>query len=79
MDVFQVISKYIDDIEALGDIDSVNLDRIAKAIAKDRSLSVLLLCMNAVYTDVKCRTPENAMLLYNVESTKLTLYDSTSE
>ena len=34
----QIISKHIDDVEALGDIGSVNLDKIAKAIAKDRSL-----------------------------------------
>ena len=35
-----IISKHIDDIEALGDIGSMNMDRIAKAIAKDRSLYV---------------------------------------
>ncbi|KIP02584.1 hypothetical protein PHLGIDRAFT_130667 [Phlebiopsis gigantea 11061_1 CR5-6] len=34
-----IISKHIDDIEALGDIGSMNMDRIAKAIAKDRSLT----------------------------------------
>ncbi|KAI0339480.1 RNI-like protein [Trametopsis cervina] len=35
----RVISGHIDDVEALGDIGSMNLDRIAKAIAKDRSLT----------------------------------------
>ena len=29
---------HIDDVEALGDIGSMNMDEIAKAIAKDRSL-----------------------------------------
>ncbi|KAJ2984696.1 hypothetical protein NUW54_g10414 [Trametes sanguinea] len=36
----QVISKHIDDVEALGDIGSMNLDEIAKALAKNRSLNV---------------------------------------
>ncbi|PSR79176.1 hypothetical protein PHLCEN_2v7147 [Hermanssonia centrifuga] len=35
----QVISRHIDDVEALGDIGSMNLDEIAKAISKDRSLT----------------------------------------
>ena len=34
----KVISMHIDDVEALGDIGSMNMDEIAKAIAKDRSL-----------------------------------------
>ncbi|CDO77781.1 hypothetical protein BN946_scf185041.g13 [Trametes cinnabarina] len=35
----QVISKHIDDVEALGDIGGMNLDEIAKALAKNRSLN----------------------------------------
>ncbi|KAI0761501.1 RNI-like protein [Trametes elegans] len=35
----QVISNHIDDVEALGDIGSMNLDEIAKALAKNRSLN----------------------------------------
>ncbi|EKM54908.1 uncharacterized protein PHACADRAFT_259073 [Phanerochaete carnosa HHB-10118-sp] len=35
----KVISQHIDDVEALGDIGSMNVDQIAKAIAKDRSLT----------------------------------------
>ncbi|GJE90230.1 RNI-like protein [Phanerochaete sordida] len=35
----KVVSSHIDDVEALGDIGSMNLDSIAKAIAKDRSLT----------------------------------------
>ncbi|KAI6042721.1 RNI-like protein [Pisolithus marmoratus] len=35
----ELISKHIDDIEALGNIGSVNLDEIAKALGKNRSLN----------------------------------------
>lgn len=35
-----IVSRHIDDVEALGDIGSMNMDRIAKAIAKDRGLCV---------------------------------------
>ncbi|KAH7890166.1 RNI-like protein [Phlebopus sp. FC_14] len=35
----QLISKYIDDVEALGDIGSVNMDELAKALAKNRGLT----------------------------------------
>ena len=38
INVLQVITKHIDDVEALGDIGNMNVDEIAKAIAKDRSL-----------------------------------------
>ncbi|OBZ75286.1 DNA repair protein rhp7 [Grifola frondosa] len=38
-DVLQLISKHIDDVEALGDIGSINMDEIAKAISKNRSLT----------------------------------------
>lgn len=34
----RVVTKHIDDVEALGDIGGLNMDEIAKAIAKDRSL-----------------------------------------
>ncbi|KAI0825428.1 hypothetical protein BC629DRAFT_715 [Irpex lacteus] len=34
-----IVSKHIDDVEALGEVGSVNLERIAKAIARDRSLT----------------------------------------
>jgi len=36
--VAQLISRYIDDVEALGDIGSVNMDEIAKALSKNRGL-----------------------------------------
>jgi hypothetical protein len=36
----QVIGKYIDDVEALGDIGSFNMNEIARVIAKNRSLYV---------------------------------------
>ncbi|OCH84255.1 RNI-like protein [Obba rivulosa] len=35
----QVISKYIDDVEALGDIGSINMDELAKSLARNRSLT----------------------------------------
>lgn len=35
-----IVSRCIDDVEALGEVGSVNLERIAKAIARDRSLYV---------------------------------------
>ncbi|KAI0365137.1 RNI-like protein [Pilatotrama ljubarskyi] len=57
----EVISKHIDDVEALGDIGTMNMDEIAKALAKNRSL-----------------TADNAMLFYNAENERLTLYDVTN-
>ncbi|KAL0958192.1 hypothetical protein HGRIS_000355 [Hohenbuehelia grisea] len=35
----KIISKHIDDIEAFGDIGAMNMDSIAKAISKNRSLT----------------------------------------
>ncbi|KAG7449154.1 RNI-like protein [Guyanagaster necrorhizus] len=35
----QIISRYIDDIEALGDIGTLNMEAISKAISKNRSLT----------------------------------------
>ncbi|KAI6129766.1 RNI-like protein [Pisolithus croceorrhizus] len=35
----ELVSKHIDDIEALGNIGSVNMDEISKALAKNRSLN----------------------------------------
>jgi DNA repair protein RAD7 len=35
---FQVISKHINDVEAFGDIGSVNLDKIIRALCRNRSL-----------------------------------------
>jgi DNA repair protein RAD7 len=32
------VSKHIDEVEALGDLGTLNLQEIAKAIAKNRSL-----------------------------------------
>ena len=57
----QLISKHINDVEALGDIGGINLDEIAKALARNRSL-----------------TPQNAPLFYDIQNTRLTLYDATS-
>lgn len=34
----QLVSRHIDDIEALGDIGSLKMDEISKALAKNRSL-----------------------------------------
>jgi len=34
----QLIGTYIDDVEALGDIGLVNMDEIAKTLARNRSL-----------------------------------------
>ncbi len=39
--VLQVISNHIDDVEALGDIGTMNMDEIAKALSNNRSLCVL--------------------------------------
>lgn len=35
----KILTQYIDDVESLGDIGSVNLEAIAKAMAKTRSLT----------------------------------------
>ncbi|KAI0713902.1 RNI-like protein [Earliella scabrosa] len=56
-----VISKHIDDVEALGDIGTMNVDEISKALAKSRRLN-----------------PENAILFYDIENERLTLYDVTN-
>jgi DNA repair protein RAD7 len=34
----QLITHYIDDVEALGDIGSLNMEEIAKALSKNRGL-----------------------------------------
>ena len=36
----QLITKHIDDVEALGDIGTINMDAISKALSKNRSLYV---------------------------------------
>jgi hypothetical protein len=36
--ISQLITRYIDDVEALGDIGAVNMDEIAKALSKNRGL-----------------------------------------
>jgi len=36
---FQIISKHINDVEAFGDIGSVNLDKIIRALCRNRSLT----------------------------------------
>jgi DNA repair protein RAD7 len=35
---FQIISKHINDVEAFGDIGSVNLDKIIRVLCRNRSL-----------------------------------------
>ncbi|KAH9921033.1 RNI-like protein [Fomitopsis serialis] len=56
-----LISTYIDDVEALGDIGNLNMDEIAKTISKSRKL-----------------TAQNAPLFYDVQHTRLSLYDVTN-
>jgi len=34
-----MITRYINDVEALGNIGNINMDQIAKAISKNRSLT----------------------------------------
>ncbi|TFK45936.1 RNI-like protein [Heliocybe sulcata] len=57
----KIITKHIDDVEALGDVGAMNLDEIAKSISRNRSM-----------------TPENVQLFYDVQNTRLTLYDVTN-
>ena len=38
--LLQLITKHIDDVEALGDIGAINMDAISKALSKNRSLYV---------------------------------------
>ena len=61
---FQIVTKYINDVEALGDIGALNQDEISKALSKNRSLTA----ENAhLFYDV-----ENAKLtLYDVTSKML--------
>jgi DNA repair protein RAD7 len=40
--VHKLITKHINDIEALGDIGGLNMEAISKALAKNRSLCVKL-------------------------------------
>ena len=75
----QVISKHIDDVEALGDIGTMNVEEIAKALAKNRRLYVVY-CALRMPVDLRwIRTPENVMLFYDIENVRLTLYDATSK
>ena len=79
MFVCQVIGKYIDDVDALGDIGSFNMNEIARVIAKNRSLYVFI--FDNVYpinSSVENRTARNSQLFYDVKNTSLTLYDVTS-
>ncbi|ELU39535.1 DNA dependent ATPase [Rhizoctonia solani AG-1 IA] len=59
----EIIAKYIDDMEALGDIGHINMDKISKILAKQRSLYVL--------------RNSTSKLFYSVENTTLTLYDTS--
>ncbi|KAG5353001.1 hypothetical protein C0989_011285 [Termitomyces sp. Mn162] len=58
-----LITKHIDDVEALGDIGAMNMDAISKALSKNRALYA---------------TPKNAHLFYNATNSTLTLYDATN-
>ena len=75
----QVISKHIDDVEALGDIGTMNVEEIAKALAKNRRLYVVYRVLMIPVNLHSIRTPENVMLFYDIENVRLTLYDATSE
>ncbi|KAF8519826.1 hypothetical protein JB92DRAFT_2786466 [Gautieria morchelliformis] len=55
----EVIGKYIDDVEALGDIGSFNMNEIARVIAKNRSLTAQ---NSQLFYDVK----NTSLLLYDV-------------
>ena len=75
----QVISKHIDDVEALGDIGTMNVEEIAKALAKNRRLYVVNRILIMPVDLCLIRTPENVMLFYDIGNVRLTLYDATSE
>ena len=75
----QVISKHIDDVEALGDIGTMNVEEIAKALAKNRRLYVVYRILIMPVDLCLISTPENVMLFYDIGHVRLTLYDATSE
>ena len=73
------MTKYIDDVEALGDIGAMNMDGIAKAVCKNRSLYVWSPSSFARIDDLRTRNEINAPLFYDVRNTILTFYDTTSK
>ena len=74
---FQVVTQYIDDVESLGDLNALNVEAIAKAMARNRSLYVYSLLL-VVFKLNPHSTPENAKLFYNATNSKLVFYDATS-
>ena len=75
---YQVITRFIDDVEALGDIGALNMDAIAKTLAKNRSLYARLTFIHSRIAHCLSRTAENALLFYSAKNTSLTFYDATS-
>ena len=72
-----MIGKYIDDVDALGDIGSFNMIEIARVIAKNRSLYVFI--FDSVHPIDSCRKkgPLETRSCYDVNMS-LKLYDNTS-
>ncbi|KAG6844545.1 hypothetical protein H0H87_006029 [Tephrocybe sp. NHM501043] len=74
----QLITKHIDDVEALGDIGAMNMDAISKTLSKNRGLYGIETVHILLPLTITSRTPKNAHLFYNVANTTLTLYDATN-
>ena len=75
----QLITKHIDDIEALGDIGSMNVEAIAKALSKNRGLLVPNSSYRIIFSLIFfLRTPVNVHLFYDSGNTSLALFDATS-
>jgi len=75
----QLITKHINDIDALGDIGTMNVEAIAKALSKNRGLYVHKFYLHVSYIYFVARTQENAHLFYSPKNSTLTLFDATSK
>ena len=63
----QLITKHIDDVEALGDIGTINMDAISKALSKARSLYVRFppSCSSSLNCDFQDARERPAILYIN--------------
>lgn len=68
----QVITRHIDDVEALGDIGSINKDELAKALSRNRSLT-------AENAHLFYDTQNTKLTLYDVTSTSSVLRVQSSK
>jgi DNA repair protein RAD7 len=77
--ISKLISKHIDDVEALGDLGSANMEAIAKAICRNRTLYDTSFVVSLSLLISIHSSSENVMLFHDVNNKTLFLHDVTSE